>query len=362
MTGAATGLPDGYPELLAELKRTVAAARWQAQRVVNTELLRLYWQLGAAVLERQRSEGWGTRVIDRLATDLRAGLPRHAGPVVQQPVLHAVVRRGLAAQRDRPTGCWTTALGPRHGAARPARRPSRAGLVRGQSRRARLVPQRPDPPDPEPAAHPGRRRPLQLPRSAAPRRLRTGPTADPRPPPPSASCCAPAATTTSSATPSPAPPPRSPSPTTPTTRSRPPPARRCRPANSSKTRPLRRSACSRHPHRRHAPQGRCHAQRRGDHERRRRPRSAGDVRVGATGATPGALGSRRLIVARQPPGQSHHRQRGSVRLSVTPSQRTPLRVHHPAEIADARGRSAGRSARRKPPLDQLSQTRTRQGS
>jgi len=72
-------LPDGYDDLLERLKSTVAAARWRAQRVVNTELLRLYWRLGNAVLERQREEGWGTRVIDRLATDLRAAFPDMRG-------------------------------------------------------------------------------------------------------------------------------------------------------------------------------------------------------------------------------------------------------------------------------------------
>ncbi len=47
--------------------------------MVNTELLLLYWRLGNAVLERQREEGWGTRVIDRLATDLRAAFPDMRG-------------------------------------------------------------------------------------------------------------------------------------------------------------------------------------------------------------------------------------------------------------------------------------------
>lgn len=72
-------LPAGYPELLEDLKRTVAAARWQAQRVVHTELLHLYWQIGRAILDRQHTEGWGTRVIDRLATDLRAAFPEMRG-------------------------------------------------------------------------------------------------------------------------------------------------------------------------------------------------------------------------------------------------------------------------------------------
>lgn len=72
-------LPAGYDELLADLKERVAAARWRAQRVVNTELLVLYWQLGDAIRSRQRAEGWGTRVIDRLAADLRSAFPGMRG-------------------------------------------------------------------------------------------------------------------------------------------------------------------------------------------------------------------------------------------------------------------------------------------
>ena len=43
----------------------------RAHRVVNTELLTLYWTIGKAILDQQMAEGWGTRVIDRLADDLR---------------------------------------------------------------------------------------------------------------------------------------------------------------------------------------------------------------------------------------------------------------------------------------------------
>ena len=38
---------------------------------VNGELIGLYWRIGSEVLERQEREGWGGKVIDRLATDLR---------------------------------------------------------------------------------------------------------------------------------------------------------------------------------------------------------------------------------------------------------------------------------------------------
>jgi len=72
-------LPPGYPELLDELKAAVATARLRAHRTVNTELLALYWQIGHKILERQQAEGWGTRVVDRLAVDLRAAFPQMRG-------------------------------------------------------------------------------------------------------------------------------------------------------------------------------------------------------------------------------------------------------------------------------------------
>ena len=72
--------PDlGYPQLLAELKAALAAARLRAHRTVNTELLGLYWQIGHAILERQHAEGWGTKVIERLAVDLRAAFQQMRG-------------------------------------------------------------------------------------------------------------------------------------------------------------------------------------------------------------------------------------------------------------------------------------------
>jgi predicted nuclease of restriction endonuclease-like (RecB) superfamily len=79
VTGREVELPPGYPELLDDLKRAVGEARWRAQRVVNTELLALYWRIGHTILDRQDAEGWGARVIDRLSTDLRAAYPDMRG-------------------------------------------------------------------------------------------------------------------------------------------------------------------------------------------------------------------------------------------------------------------------------------------
>ena len=72
-------LPDGYPQLLARLEREIGAARTRAALAVNEELIGLYWRIGSEILERQQQEGWGGRVIERLATDLRAEFPEMKG-------------------------------------------------------------------------------------------------------------------------------------------------------------------------------------------------------------------------------------------------------------------------------------------
>ena len=39
----------------------------------------LYWQIGRDILTRQEQEGWGAKVIDRLAADLRRAFPDMTG-------------------------------------------------------------------------------------------------------------------------------------------------------------------------------------------------------------------------------------------------------------------------------------------
>ena len=45
----------------------------------NSALVRLYWDIGRTVLDRQQREGWGAKVIDRLSADLRAAYPDMTG-------------------------------------------------------------------------------------------------------------------------------------------------------------------------------------------------------------------------------------------------------------------------------------------
>lgn len=41
--------------------------------------MRLYWQIGRGILDRQASQGWGAKVIERLARDLRDAFPEMKG-------------------------------------------------------------------------------------------------------------------------------------------------------------------------------------------------------------------------------------------------------------------------------------------
>ena len=68
-------LPEGYASWLAELKTRFAGARQRAALSVNQEQIRLYWQIGRDILERQSNQGWGAKVIDRLASDLKDSFP-----------------------------------------------------------------------------------------------------------------------------------------------------------------------------------------------------------------------------------------------------------------------------------------------
>lgn len=78
---AATGrpVPDDYPSWVAALKSRIQGARARAALAVNAELIQLYHQLGTEIRERQAREGWGSRVIERLASDLAAAFPDMKG-------------------------------------------------------------------------------------------------------------------------------------------------------------------------------------------------------------------------------------------------------------------------------------------
>ena len=71
--------PTTYAPLLADLKARVRASQVKAAVSVNQELILLYWHIGREILRAQKAEGWGAKVVERLAKDLAAEFPEMGG-------------------------------------------------------------------------------------------------------------------------------------------------------------------------------------------------------------------------------------------------------------------------------------------
>lgn len=61
------------------LKEKICSSQIKASISVNTELIKLYWEIGLEIVQRHKEEGWGTKVIDNLAKDLKTSFPQMAG-------------------------------------------------------------------------------------------------------------------------------------------------------------------------------------------------------------------------------------------------------------------------------------------
>ena len=70
---------EGYENFLQDLKKRICQSQIHAVLAVNSELVKLYWQIGQDILKRQQQYGWGAKVIERLAADLRHAFPDMKG-------------------------------------------------------------------------------------------------------------------------------------------------------------------------------------------------------------------------------------------------------------------------------------------
>ncbi len=88
-------IPEGYETFLGDLKERIRLAQVKAALSVNRELTLLYWKIGQDILSRQKIQGWGSKIIDRLAADLSQAFPGVTGFRARKFALHAGVGRGL---------------------------------------------------------------------------------------------------------------------------------------------------------------------------------------------------------------------------------------------------------------------------
>lgn len=70
---------DDYQNLLGAVKERIRSAQYAALKVVNKELITLYWEIGQMIVARQEVAGWGRAVVEQLSLDLRAEFPGISG-------------------------------------------------------------------------------------------------------------------------------------------------------------------------------------------------------------------------------------------------------------------------------------------
>jgi predicted nuclease of restriction endonuclease-like (RecB) superfamily len=65
-------------DFIAEIKQKVRAAQYEALKSVNLQLIKLYWEIGQSIAEKQ-SESWGKAVVPTLSKELQKEFPGVSG-------------------------------------------------------------------------------------------------------------------------------------------------------------------------------------------------------------------------------------------------------------------------------------------
>ena len=72
-------LPADYNQWVTDLKQRIHSERLRVVLASNAAMVVLYWEIGRSILEKQQSQGWGKKIIDRLSFDLREQFPEMKG-------------------------------------------------------------------------------------------------------------------------------------------------------------------------------------------------------------------------------------------------------------------------------------------
>ena len=67
--------PAEYTKFITSLKAKIRSAQIKAAVTVNSELIRLYWEIGKDIFEKQEREDWGSKVLEKVAKDLQNEFP-----------------------------------------------------------------------------------------------------------------------------------------------------------------------------------------------------------------------------------------------------------------------------------------------
>lgn len=68
-----------YIGALELIKQEIQAARFHVVKTITQEHIRLYWKIGRIILEKQKEQGWGKSVVEKISNDLQKDYPESSG-------------------------------------------------------------------------------------------------------------------------------------------------------------------------------------------------------------------------------------------------------------------------------------------
>jgi len=68
-----------YKNLIKSLKQKVVSARMRTMLAANAEQIKLYWEIGKAIVERQKHSNWGSKLLELISSDLHGAFPDMKG-------------------------------------------------------------------------------------------------------------------------------------------------------------------------------------------------------------------------------------------------------------------------------------------
>jgi predicted nuclease of restriction endonuclease-like (RecB) superfamily len=72
-------LNKDYMDFFSTIKDRLKTAQIRAALAANSELIKFYWELGANLIEKQKTQKWGTHFLEQFSHDMRQAFPEMQG-------------------------------------------------------------------------------------------------------------------------------------------------------------------------------------------------------------------------------------------------------------------------------------------
>ena len=69
----------GYEPLVNDLKQLIQKKQYQVLRMINSETINLYWEIGEEIYRQQQENGWGKSIVQVLSNELQKEFPGAKG-------------------------------------------------------------------------------------------------------------------------------------------------------------------------------------------------------------------------------------------------------------------------------------------